>query len=84
MPNGRNGPTMPMHFDGSGINAAPNDGQRSGPLSTTLASALASATPENQRMVCINCIFSLITHKLSLVLNLGLKFSSSKHELNLN
>ncbi|WVY99233.1 hypothetical protein V8G54_031384 [Vigna mungo] len=60
MPNGRNGPTMPMHFDGSGINAAPNDGQRSGALSTTLASALASATPENQRMMLGEHLYPLV------------------------
>lgn len=66
MSNGRNGvdPSlvhhnlmghmMPMPFDGSGGTAAPKDNQRPGALSTTLASALASATPENQRMVSIN------------------------------
>ncbi|KAK7357157.1 hypothetical protein VNO80_16440 [Phaseolus coccineus] len=59
MSNGRNGPTT-MHFDGSGINAAPNDGQRSGAVSNTLASALASATPENQRMMLGEHLYPLV------------------------
>jgi hypothetical protein len=40
-----------MTFDGSGV-TAPIDNQHPG--STSLASALASATPENQLMVCIS------------------------------
>lgn len=60
MANNRNGmdlagPMLPMTFDGSGVSAAPIDNQRPG--STSLASALASATPDNQRMVCISCIW---------------------------
>ncbi|KAG4908019.1 hypothetical protein AAZX31_20G158200 [Glycine max] len=72
MPNGRNGmdpslvphglmgPMMPMPFDGSGVTAAPNDNQRPGALSTTLASALASATPENQRMMLGEHLYPLV------------------------
>lgn len=52
-PQGIVGPIMPLPFDGSGMPVTPNDSQRSGPLPmSTLASALASATPENQRLVC--------------------------------
>ena len=45
------GPMMPLPFD---VSASPTaDIQRSGPVPmSTLASALASATPETQRMVC--------------------------------
>lgn len=53
VPQGLVGPMMPLPFDGSGVTSAPIDNQRPGALSTTLASALASATPENQRMVSI-------------------------------
>ncbi|KAK7391199.1 hypothetical protein VNO78_19611 [Psophocarpus tetragonolobus] len=72
MPNGRNGvdpsyvphslmsPMMPMPFDGSGVTAVPNDNQRNGALSATLASALASATPENQRMMLGEHLYPLV------------------------
>ena len=54
VPQGLAGPMLPLSFDGS---AAAIDNQHPGTLSTTLASALASATPENQRMVCISFYF---------------------------
>lgn len=54
VPQGLVGPMMPLPFDGSGVNSAPVDNQQPGALSTTLASALASATPENRRLVCIS------------------------------
>ncbi|CAJ1976880.1 unnamed protein product [Sphenostylis stenocarpa] len=59
MSNGRNIPNMHMHFDGSGI-ATPNNIQHAGTLSTTLASALASATPENQRMMLGEHLYPLV------------------------
>jgi polyadenylate-binding protein len=52
VPHSLAGPMLPITFDGSGV-TAPIDNQHPG--STSLASALASATPENQRMVCISC-----------------------------
>jgi len=55
VPQGLAGPMLPMTFDGPEVSAAPIDNQRPGP--TSLASALASATPDNQRMVCISCIW---------------------------
>jgi len=54
VPQGLAGPMLST-FDGSGVSAVPIDNQRQG--STSLASALASATPDNQRMVCISCIW---------------------------
>lgn len=57
VPQGLVGQMMPMAFDGSGVTAAPIDNQHPGASSTTLASALASATPENQRMVCKSLCF---------------------------
>lgn len=48
---GLGGPMLPVTFDGP----ASIDNQR--PRSTSLASDLASATPENQRMVCKICYF---------------------------
>ncbi|KAK2354869.1 polyadenylate-binding protein [Trifolium repens] len=48
VPHGLAGPVFPMTFDGSGV-TAPIDNQCPG--STSLASTLAYATPENQRMV---------------------------------
>ncbi|WJX93646.1 hypothetical protein P8452_75146 [Trifolium repens] len=47
VPHGLAGPVFPMTFDGSGV-TAPIDNQCPG--STSLASTLAYATPENQRM----------------------------------
>ncbi|RDX74209.1 Polyadenylate-binding protein 3 [Mucuna pruriens] len=54
------GPMMPMSFDGSGVPAAHNDNQRPGAHSTTLASALASATPENQRIMLGEHLYPLV------------------------
>ena len=51
VPQGLAGPMLPLTFDSSGV-TAPIDNQHPG--STSLASALASATPENQLMVCIS------------------------------
>lgn len=64
MGNGRNGvdtsvvpqgmvrQMMPMPLDVSGMPLSPVDAARSGPVSMpTLASALAAASPESQRMV---------------------------------
>ena len=50
---------MPLPFDGSVMPAAPLDIQRPGPVHiSTLSSALASASPENQRVVCYSsCLF---------------------------
>ncbi|MED6118242.1 hypothetical protein PIB30_000868 [Stylosanthes scabra] len=56
-PQGLVGPMMPMSFDGS---VSPLDNQRPGTLSTTLASALASATPENQRMMLGEHLYPLV------------------------
>lgn len=52
------GPVMPMPFDGYGVAAAPAENQRPAVSSATLASTLASATPENQRLVCLRCYFT--------------------------
>ncbi|MED6187843.1 hypothetical protein PIB30_080350 [Stylosanthes scabra] len=57
VPQGLVGPMMPMSFDGS---VSPLDNQRPGTLSTTLASALASATPENQRMMLGEHLYPLV------------------------
>ncbi|XP_020231703.1 polyadenylate-binding protein 3 [Cajanus cajan] len=55
------GPMMPIPFDGSGVASTPNDNhQRPGALSTTLASALASATPENQRLMLGEHLYPLV------------------------
>lgn len=59
VPQGLVGQMLPMNYDGSGVTAAPIDSQRPG--STTLASALASATPENQRMVSTSRIWYYYT-----------------------
>ncbi|KAK7315387.1 hypothetical protein VNO77_33933 [Canavalia gladiata] len=61
VPQGLVGPVMPLPFDGSGIAAAPADNQqRPGALSNTLASALASATPENQRLMLGEHLYPLV------------------------
>jgi len=53
IPHGMGGPMMPLPFDGSGISAVHTYNQyHAGASSNTLASALASATPENQHLVC--------------------------------
>ncbi|KAK7279775.1 hypothetical protein RJT34_24832 [Clitoria ternatea] len=57
VPQGLVGPMMPMPYDGSGVNAAPNDNLRP---AATLASALASATPENQRMMLGEHLYPLV------------------------
>ncbi|CAJ2629794.1 unnamed protein product [Trifolium pratense] len=51
------GPMLPMTFDGSGV-TAPIDNQHPG--STSLASALAAATPENQRMMLGEQLYPLV------------------------
>ncbi|XP_004496416.1 polyadenylate-binding protein 3 isoform X2 [Cicer arietinum] len=58
VPQGLVGQMLPMNYDGSGVTAAPIDSQRPG--STTLASALASATPENQRMMLGEHLYPLV------------------------
>ncbi|XP_061345161.1 polyadenylate-binding protein 3-like isoform X3 [Gastrolobium bilobum] len=60
VPQGLVGPIMPMPFDGSGVTAAPIDNQRPGASSTTLASALASATPDNQRLMLGEHLYPLV------------------------
>lgn len=53
VPQGLMGPVMPLPFDVSGMPVSPMDIQRTGPVPmSTLASALASTTPDNQRLVC--------------------------------
>ncbi|KAI4346557.1 hypothetical protein L6164_007445 [Bauhinia variegata] len=56
IPQGLVGPMMPLPFDGSGVAAPPIDNQRPGGL----ASALASATPENQRMMLGEHLYPLV------------------------
>lgn len=52
VPQGIRGPMMPSPFDSLGISSAPTDNQRhGGALSSTLASALAFVTQENQRLM---------------------------------
>ncbi|XP_054785821.1 polyadenylate-binding protein 3-like isoform X2 [Prosopis cineraria] len=60
VPQGLVSPMMPLPFDGSGVTSAPIDNLRPGALSTTLASALASATPENQRMMLGEHLYPLV------------------------
>ncbi|KAE9611375.1 hypothetical protein Lal_00011575 [Lupinus albus] len=60
VPQGLAGPMMAMPFDGSGVTATPIDNQPAGALSATLASALASATPENQRMMLGEHLYPLV------------------------
>ncbi|RDY08408.1 Polyadenylate-binding protein 3, partial [Mucuna pruriens] len=60
VPQGLVGPMMPLPFDGSGISAAPVDNSPVVPLSNTLASALASATPENQRLMLGEHLYPLV------------------------
>ncbi|XP_028763917.1 polyadenylate-binding protein 3 [Neltuma alba] len=60
VPQGVVSPMMPLPFDGSGVTSAPIDNLRPGALSTTLASALASATPENQRMMLGEHLYPLV------------------------
>ncbi|CAK8573311.1 unnamed protein product [Lathyrus sativus] len=51
---------MPRTFDGPVVTAASIDNQR--PRSTSLASDLASATPENQRMMLGEHLYPLVKH----------------------
>ncbi|KAA8537970.1 hypothetical protein F0562_027450 [Nyssa sinensis] len=61
VPQGLVSPTMPLPFNVSGMTATPLDVQQSGPVPiSTLASALASATPENQRMMLGEQLFPLV------------------------
>ncbi|TQD91713.1 hypothetical protein C1H46_022704 [Malus baccata] len=60
-PQGLMGPMMPLPLDGAGLPVTPNDTHRSGPLPmSTLASALASATPENQRLMLGEQLYPLV------------------------
>lgn len=66
LPQGLVGPMMPLAFDSSGMSSSPIDIQRSRAVPTsTLASALASATLENQRVVWPHVLFvSFIREKV--------------------
>ncbi|WJX20534.1 hypothetical protein P8452_10078 [Trifolium repens] len=57
VPHSLAGPMLPITFDGSGV-TAPIDNQHPG--STSLASALASATPENQLMMLGEHLYPLV------------------------
>ncbi|XP_068321040.1 polyadenylate-binding protein 3-like [Pyrus communis] len=60
-PQGLVGPMMPLPLDGAGLPVTRNDIHRSGPLPmSTLASALASATPENQRLMLGEQLYPLV------------------------
>lgn len=56
VPRGLMAPMMPLPYDVSGMSTTPSDVQRLGPVTM---SALASATPENQRLVSYS-IFSYV------------------------
>ncbi|KAG4401845.1 hypothetical protein AAZX31_02G072800 [Glycine max] len=61
VPHGIVAPMMPLPFDGSGISAAPTYNQHpGGSLSNTFASALASATPENQHLMLAEHLYPLV------------------------
>lgn len=61
MPQGIMGPMMPLPLDASGIPVAPMDATRSPSVPiTTLASALASATPEHQQMMLGEQLYPLV------------------------
>ncbi|XP_057974713.1 polyadenylate-binding protein 3 [Malania oleifera] len=61
VPQGLVGPMMPLPLDVSGMPVTPMDVQRPGPVPmSTLASALASATPENQRVMLGEQLFPLV------------------------
>lgn len=67
VPQGLMAPMMALPYDVSGMSTTPSDVQRPGPVTmSTLASALASATPENQRLVSY-FIFSLFKGSENLV-----------------
>lgn len=61
LPQGLVGPMMPLAFDSSGMSSSPIDIQRSRAVPTsTLASALASATLENQRVMLGEQLYPLV------------------------
>ncbi|KAK9110567.1 hypothetical protein Sjap_018627 [Stephania japonica] len=61
VPQGLMGPMMPLPLDVSGMPGAPVEAQRSGPVPIgTLASALASAGPEQQRQMLGEQLFPLV------------------------
>ncbi|KAJ9675384.1 hypothetical protein PVL29_024356 [Vitis rotundifolia] len=61
VPQGLMGPVMPLPFDVSGMPVSPMDIQRTGPVPmSTLASALASTTPDNQRLMLGEQLFPLV------------------------
>ncbi|XP_017697610.2 polyadenylate-binding protein 2-like [Phoenix dactylifera] len=61
IPQGLMGPMMPLPLDASGMHVAPMDAVRSSPIPiTSLASALASATPENQRLILGEQLYPLV------------------------
>ncbi|CAL5364163.1 unnamed protein product [Camellia sinensis] len=61
VPQGLMAPMMPLPFDVSGMSTTPLDVHHPGPVPmSTLASALASATPENQRMMLGEQLFPLV------------------------
>ncbi|XP_023549690.1 polyadenylate-binding protein 3-like [Cucurbita pepo subsp. pepo] len=61
LPHGLVGPMMPLAFDSSGMSSPPIDIQRSRAVPTsTLASALASATPTHQRLMLGEQLYPLV------------------------
>lgn len=70
VPQGLMSPMMPLPLDVAGMPVAPMDAPRPQPIPiTALASALASATPENQRVVFYSLIIFMywmfpIAHQL--------------------
>lgn len=61
VPQGLMAPMMPLPYNVSGMSTTPTDVQRPGPVPmSTLASALASATPENQRLMLGEQLFPLV------------------------
>lgn len=61
VPQGLMAPLMPLPFDGSGMSTNPMDIRSPVPVPmSTLASAMASATPENQRMMLGEQLFPLV------------------------
>ncbi|KAJ4953483.1 hypothetical protein NE237_030315 [Protea cynaroides] len=61
VPQGLMGPMVPLSLDVSGVPVAPLEASRPGPVPIqTLASALASATPEQQRMMLGEQLFPLV------------------------
>ncbi|XP_043718816.1 polyadenylate-binding protein 3-like isoform X1 [Telopea speciosissima] len=61
VPQGLMGPRVPLSLDVSGVPVTPMEASRPGPVPIqTLASALASATPEQQRMMLGEQLFPLV------------------------